>query len=515
MPQSEFTPRRRSQLPLSLRISFILMLATVLPLGITVLISEVIARPALINQTRQAMLTDARTRTQLIDAYLNERVLDAATLSQVPTVQSWLAEPAAERAADLDGAGHAFYALEAGEFRDKSYLVWSLFDKTGALNLSDPTTVNKQQEAVVPPEFLQAMKTSQTGQPVISPVYYDPVTQKAFVSIYSPIYAGTSPKSPFLGFLRAKLNLDYIWGIVSDDRGANQSENAFILDQNGVLIADNDQNAKLFTAVAPLPASVQATINQENWYGQSGDVPIQANPKIAMIIKTNDTQDTSCTDNSCFNLTPNDENANYQAVRITTSILNWNYFVISPNSIVTQVADQQLLYTSIAALACLILALLIGWLVARRITQPILRSVEQLHQNSEALNTLAKKQQSASTEQLWVVDSIQVGLQSVQYYTDATRIAAHKLGEVGMELENHWHRQNIETIKQGLQQVISASGYIEKATHYQSDSGQKLATAIKVTTQVNEQLADSAISATESASQLEQVVNDLRNVIGQ
>ena len=114
-----------------------------------------------------------------------------------------------------------------------------------------------------------------------------------------------------------------------------------------------------------------------------------------------------------------------------------------------------------------------------------------------------------------MVDSIQVGLQSVQYYTDATRIAAHKLGEVGTELENHWHRQNIDTIKQGLQQVISASGYIEKATHYQSDSSQKLATAIKVTTQVNEQLADSAISATESASQLEQVVNDLRNVIGQ
>jgi methyl-accepting chemotaxis protein len=82
-------------------------------------------------------------------------------------------------------------------------------------------------------------------------------------------------------------------------------------------------------------------------------------------------------------------------------------------------------------------------------------------------------------------------------------------------LENNWRRQNIETIKQGLQQVITAANYIEKATHYQGDSSQKLATAVKVTTQVNEQLADGAISATEAASQLEMVVNDLRSVIGQ
>jgi len=43
---------------------------------------------------------------------------------------------------------------------------------------------------------------------------------------------------------------------------------------------------------------------------------------------------------------------------------------------------------------------------------------------------------------------------------------------------------------------------------------QKLATAIKVTTQVNEQLADGAISASDAASQLEQVVNELRQVVG-
>jgi hypothetical protein len=136
-------------------------------------------------------------------------------------------------------------------------------------------------------------------------------------------------------------------------------------------------------------------------------------------------------------------------------------------------------------------------------------------ESSEALDTLAKKQQSSSSEQVWVIDSVQMGLQSVQYYTDATRIAAHKLSEIGTDLQQNFKRQNGETVKQSLQQMISAGNYIEKATQYQGDSGQKLATAIRVTTQVNEQLAESASAATDAASQLGQVVNDLRNVVGQ
>ena len=56
--------------------------------------------------------------------------------------------------------------------------------------------------------------------------------------------------------------------------------------------------------------------------------------------------------------------------------------------------------------------------------------------------------------------------------------------------------------------------YIENAANFQSTSNQKLATALKVTTQVTEQLATGASSATEAATQLEQVVNDLRDVVG-
>jgi methyl-accepting chemotaxis protein len=520
MAQANFTPRRR--LPLAFRLSFILMLAALLPLLITVGISEYYARPALIDQANKAMATDALTRMQLINTYFTERLLDAATLSQVPTVQAFLQDktpaqdpsPAAVATYKAD-LPHAGYALAAGKIRDSRYLSWDLFYKSGALALYYPQNLNPQKEAAVLPEFVQALQQGVSkGRPFLSPVYFDSSLQKAYIDIYSPIYAGATPATPYLGFMRAKLGLDYIWDIVKQDKGVNSSGSSFILDENGVRIADT-YNQNLWTSVSGLPQDLQQRMASENWYGTNNSARVLANTTLDDIVKGRNKSTT-------FTITPSGQSQEYQAARATaamlqntTPVVSWNYIVTSPSSVVTQVADDQLRNTIIVAIIVALLAALIGFWVSSRITRPIMRSVDQLRENSEALNVLATKQQSASSEQLWVVDSIQVGLQSLQYYTDATRIAAHKLGEIGVELERNWYRQNIETIKQGLQQVISAANYIEKATHYQGDSSQKLSTAIKVTTQVNEQLADGAISATEAASQLEQVVNDLRNVIGQ
>jgi uncharacterized protein YneF (UPF0154 family) len=505
-------PRRR-RLPLALRISFLLMLAALLPLLITVAVSEFIARPALINQANDALTTDAQTRAQLIDAYLNERQLDALTLSQVPTVQSFLVIPPSNppSMAFREAAPHAIYALAAGEYRDKNYISWWLFYPDGTPSLSYPQNIQPHHygQYVVPPEQLQAIRNNKTGQALFSPVYYDTDLKKAFIDIYSPIYKDGKPNESFIGFMRASLNLDYIWNILQKDKGLNQQGSAFILDQNQIRIADTHVTAPqdLFTASHALDAALQQQMSSENWYGTNSDVSVHANPTLDNVARETTSQN--------FTFTPYGATEEYQAASSKLKTQDWTYVVLNPRTSVTRVADEQLLTTIIVAVIVAILAGLIGVWVSSRITRPIMRSVEQIRENSEALNALAKKQQSASSEQLWVVDSIQVGQQSLQYYTDATRIAAHKLGEVGAELERNWRRQNIETIKQGLQHVITAANYIEKASNYQGDSNQKLATAIKVTTQVNEQLADGAISATEAASQLEMVVNDLRSVIGQ
>ena len=476
------------------------MIAAIAPLIITLICSELLARPALIAQANTTMQSDAKTRVQLIDTYLQERVLDAATLSQVPTVQAFLATG--------NFKANAGYALAAGIYRDKHYTTWAIFSPTGKLRLFYPLTIPPQQHGqyLIPPEDLQAVTA---GKAFISPVYYDPRTQKASVDIYQPV---ASPSSTLLGFLRATLNIDYIWGIVGDDYGAKgpngNGSYAFILDQNGVRIADSNPS-RLFTAVAPLPAQTQQVISSEARYGGSTPITVQADNALATMQGSNAPSSTA-------QITPAGASEPYEVSRLQldTAIVPWTYYVLSPNSTVTAVANQQLLYISLIAFGVLLLVAFFGLWAGRRITRPILSSVESLQGNSFALNALSAKQKSAATEQMWIVDSSQIGLQSVQYYTDATRVAAHQMSEVGTELAQRWYQLDVNTAKAALGQMITTAQYIEKAAQYQSDSNQKLTIAIHVTTQVTEQLATGATSAANAASQMEEVVNQLRDVVG-
>jgi methyl-accepting chemotaxis protein len=496
--ERELKQRRRRRLSLSVRVSLLLMLAALLPLLIVVASSELLARPALISQANTVMESDARSRTQLIDTYFTERMLDAATLSQVPSLQTFMASPPGNQ----DLATHAIYALVAGSYRDHHYTNWSLFATQGEIRLYYPAPPQAHGQYIVPPAYLQAVTS---GKSFISAVYFDPKIKKASVDIYNPIIDTAQKK--LLGFVRASLAIDYIWDIVNHDRGANGNGSyAFILDQDGVRIADTNPS-RLFSAIAPLSQQVQSLITSEERFGTQQ--PAQVIPDQTLEKVQQDAHPAQT-----FQMTPAEQNEAFQVVRLSTKVTPWTYFVLSPVSTVTAVANQQLFITSGIAAAVLLLAAIIGIGIGRRITRPILRSVEYLRGNSEALNILAARQRSAATEQMWVVESSHIGLQSVQYYSDATKVAAHHLSDFGNQLVYHWHQLDEHTAKKALGQMTRTAQYIEKATHYQSTSNQKLATALKVTTQVTEQLATGATSAAEAATQLEQVVNELRAVVG-
>ncbi|HZS76872.1 MAG TPA: hypothetical protein VFA41_09685 [Ktedonobacteraceae bacterium] len=500
MEQQASLQRRRRGISLSLRVSLLLMFAAIAPLLVTLLVSELLTRPTLISQANTAMQTDAQSRVQLIDTYLSERMLDAETLTQVPTVQQFLALPPQQ--VTLDAQRHALYALAAGLFRDHRYTDWALFNVKGNLRLYYPPTLPPQVHGryLVPPEELQAVTS---GKVVISPVYYNPGSHKASVDIYAPISDSATATPVLLGFIRATLNIDYIWSIVNSDKGANgDGSNAFIVDENGVRIADTNPSL-LFTATAPLSPDVQQTISAEARYGSSNPVAVKADSKPIQLHQ-----------NTTGQLIPAGQSNTYEIAQRATTKVPWTYIVLSPVSTVTAIADRQLFSTCIIAFVVLLIAALAGLGTGQYITRPILQAVERLRRSTTSLNTLATKQQSAASEQTWVIDSSQVGLQSVQYYTEATRIAAHKLREMGTGMLNNLNHQNEQSIRHILAQMINAADYIEKAVHYQATSNEKLATAIKVTTQVNEQLKEGATSASDAAAQLEQVVNELRQVVG-
>ncbi len=508
MSQQDISTVRRQRLSLSVKVSVALVCAAIVPLLIMLGFSEWQTRPQLIAKANNAMESDARTRVQLIDTYLHERLLDALTITQVPSVQEFLAAPTdAPNYPTL--TTHALYGLSAGTFRDKNYATWALFDTKGQLRLSYPASPKTHGQSLIPPQDLQLVVA---GKSFISPVYYTPQTHKASIDIYEPIATAQVPGTPqqkptMLGFLRATLNLDYIWNIVASDNGDNGAGSyAFILDQNGVRIADTRRD-QLFTSVRPLPDNVQQQIIEEERYGSTDPVPVATDNALA-----NKLQSTSAI--SDFQLQPVGQADTFQAVHNPTTVVPWHYFVLSPLKTVTAVADQQLLVTLLVAFGISTLVAPLGLIVGQRITRPILRSVENLRSNSIALSSLAGRQRDAASEQMWVVDSSQVGLQSVQYYTDATKTAVHQLNGVGTELVHRWQYLDPRATQHGLEQIVTASRYIEEAAHHQSASNQKLATALKVATQVTEQLAVGATSATDAASQLEDVVQQLRNVVG-
>ncbi len=511
MAQQDFQSSRR-RVSLSVKVSLALVGAAIVPLLLTLGFSELQTRPQLITQANNAMAGDAKTRVQLIDTYLHERLLDTQTITQVPSIQQFVAAPPTTPGYQ-SLATHATYGLAAGTFRDKNYTIWALFDTKGHLLLPYPGAPKPHGQYLVPPQYLQAVDA---GKNFVSAVYYDHATNKASVDIYAPIFLtqipGTTQQKPvLLGFIRATLNLDYIWNIVNSDHDNGTGSFAFILDENGVRVAVPQamSDQLLMKSVAPIADDTQQQINREARFGStSGTVPIFADDTLATKLSSSSINE--------FQAQPAGENDAFQIVHdpTDTAIVPWHYFVLSPVNTVTAVANQQLLATIVVAAAMSTLVALIGLIVGRNITRPILRSVENLRSNSRALSSLASRQRDAASEQMWVVDSSQVGLQSVQYYTDATKVAAQRLTETGMDLMQHWQQVEPGMTRRSLEHIVTASKYIEEASQHQTTSNQKLSTALKVATQVTEQLATGATSATDAATQLEQVVQQLRSVVG-
>ncbi|BCL84081.1 cache domain-containing protein [Ktedonobacteria bacterium brp13] len=467
----------------SIGVTLAFVLAIIIPFIAILSFTYAYARPALIKASEQNLQNDALTRVQLIDTYVNERVLDIQTLAQVPSVQTFVVEPPQNTASYRNDAVHASYSLAAGIYRDKNYKTWTLFNTKGAVLLSYPTEPAKHGNTFIPTNVQSVMH----GQTVISPVYYDPKTKEATIDLYSPITAPTAQPGkpgPIVGCIRATLSLNYIWNnIVHTDTGSNGSgSTAFILDANGVRVADAS-NQSLFTTVK--------------------------NKDLVAVLNAHSASTTLQTQ-------PTGKNQLYQVVELATknAYIHWYYFVLSPVSTVTTVANQELLATiGIALLEALIVGI-IAIFARQSLVRPILNAVDRLRHNSTTLSLLAQKQQQASEEQMFVIDSSQGKLQSVQYYTDATKTALQRLNTIVPQLSNNRVQYDAQTMEHVIQQLYAIINYLENASEYQDTSNRKLAEVLNSATLTTEVLHTGSISASEAAEQAGTIVMQLLSIIG-
>ena len=81
-------------------------------------------------------------------------------------------------------------------------------------------------------------------------------------------------------------------------------------------------------------------------------------------------------------------------------------------------------------------------------------------------------------------------------------------------IQNLDHLDRLQT-KQRLNEILQAGRYIEQASARELQSNESLSTGIRVTTQVTDQLVSGAKSANEAAAQLEEVIGQLRQVVGE
>lgn len=517
MQQPEMAQRKKKSISLTARVSGLLMLATILPLLVTVVIIEVLSRPALIAQTSQEMTTDAQTHTQLIDDYFAQQLLETDSLSRLQPVQKFLSGDKSDAMKAL-----AQESLASGRSRGSYYEDWALLDLQGNPQLYYPTAPIRHGKYYISPANLQNFRPSdlqqiQARSSLISDVFYNKVTNEAYIDIYAPVF---STNYRLVGILRATFDLHYIWDIVNKEAGANgPGSYALIFDQQGVCIAHTnpDQNPfastaspNLFKAAAPLSAKEQQIVNENGLYGMGAtdNVPVlDQGQQLAAVVQNGNSTTT-------FQATPPGMQATFQGAKSYASSVHWTYLVMSPLNNVTVVADDQLRLMGIVTFAILIIAALLGLGVGRRMTYPILRSVERLRLSSQALKTLAGNEQSAATQQTWVVDSSQVGLQTVQYYTQAAGVALQQLSATGRQLADNWQHISAENARTAVKKLVENAQYIERAMYHQNVSNKKLESTINVTIQVADQLASGATSATEAAEQLEQVVSQLEQVIG-
>ena len=494
-----------SSFPLSVYIPLLLACAVIFPLLITIISSEIASRPALIAQSSTGMETDAKTRIQLIDAYFVERLKDIQMVSQFMPVRKFLLGYAQSQNEALD-------ELVSVQHRDAAnYISWSLFDAQGRQVLSYPTAPQLHGSYFILPEDFAQLQHA--NKQLVSDVFYDATRNQASVDLYARVI---SDNFHILGFVRASLELYHIWDIVDSETSASgPGSYALILDENGVRIAYTNPDpfglthpAALFKAIAPFSPAFAQRVKNENLYG-SNKLPFSVQADRTLAASQN-----AVHSSSTFEITPSDQKQSFQAARYSSPVVPWTYIIFKPLSQVTSIADQQLRSTVLIGIIVLLLALLAGLTTARRITRPILRSVTFLLGSSQLLKTFSNQEYVIVQEQSWMVEASRLGLQSVRYYTNANSVAAARLQEICDELLNSSGYRDPEQVRRAVKELLGAAAYIQQATKYQDDTSEKLAAAIRVTTQVTDQLTVGAKSAEEAAIQLEGIVDQLRTLVG-
>jgi len=497
---------RKRRFSLSAYISLLLALTAIVPLLVTIGSIEIFLRPALISQISSDMARDAQTRIQLVDTYLSERLNDVKTLSEAAAIRNLL------NGGDKDTTA-ARNVLITAQHRDvANYISLSLLDTKSDVILAYPSKPLQHGKYLILPEALQQLQ--QSNKVFVSDVFYNLTGNNPSVDLYARIIDNNFK---VLGYVRASLGLRRVWEPVDSEPQSNGAESyASIVDDKGVRIAYTNPDLSgfthspyLFQAITPLSKTTLQRIKDEGLYGNDTNaVTVQADQQLANFQSNGQ-------GGNITQFTPAGQQQTFEVARYGSSVVPWTYVLFKPLNVVTGIADQQLIGIFIVIALVLILVVAVGLVVGRNLAFPILRSVSLLRKSNTSLKALADEENVIATEQSWMVEALQIALKSVQYYTNATSVAAKRISALSTDVSRDIQYLDKNKLQQVLNEMSEAASYIERAIKHQEAMNEKLATSLRVTTQATEQLTKGASSTNEAAAQMEYIVEQLTSVVGE
>jgi C4-dicarboxylate-specific signal transduction histidine kinase len=348
------------QIRTKLTIAFLLL--ALAPLALITLYVNGISRNALLIQGAVSLQDAGRSTAQALDGVLAEQSDFIRVVGLMPEVVRYAQnqnDPAARAAAQL--------VLVSAVQKSPEYESIAIIRPDGRISLStNPDEVGSDLNLHL--YFTQALK----GESYVSDPDASPISGQPMIFYSAPI---KDTSGSVRAVVRSTVNMDSLWDLVEKDQNIGGTGSfSTLLDENGIRIADSNSRGNrqafernlLFRAIAPLPASVEKTLLDEQRFGKSsGGVQVVPLPEIAARMSSGEP--------GVFTTRSDINNAQNQAVIVSLAYKPWRYVLSSPNETYTAPADMVTLFAAIVAVVLAVIVIGLSIALSRNITRPLLQ----------------------------------------------------------------------------------------------------------------------------------------------
>src|SRR5260221_5774380 len=189
-------------------------------------------------------------------------------------------------------------------------------------------------------------------------------------------------------------------------------------------------------------------------------------------------------------------------------------YVGVPYDAVTSVVANTTIELVIIGTIIMVVGVLLAIFVANAIVGTLQRAARQVSSASERFGVIASQQSSGSTQQVWAINAINQALQSLaETATDISR-RTDQLAQMGNQILQRRAEISPTQIDSIVAYITRSVRDISVASRHQTSTYERMTAAMQAVMEVAQQVANDSQQTSENAGRLEQVVQQLRQLVG-